>query len=51
MRVDRIDLASVTQIDAAGVDLGRIAIEQYQVGIVRPSSCDAMAPMPALAEA
>ena len=39
MRVDRLDLAGVTQIDAAGVDLCRIAIEQYQAGIVRPSSC------------
>ena len=39
MRVDRLDLAGVTQIDAAGVDLCRIAIEQYRAGIVRPSSC------------
>ena len=39
MRVDRLDLAGVTQIDAAGVDLCGIAIEQYQAGIVRPSSC------------
>lgn len=39
MRVDRLDLAGVTQIDADGVDLCRVAIEQYQAGIVRPSSC------------
>ena len=39
MRVDRLDLSGVTQIDADGMDLCRIAIEQYQAGIVRPSSC------------
>lgn len=39
LRVDRLDLAGVTQVDADGVDLCRLAIEQYRVGIVRPSSC------------
>lgn len=37
--VDRIDLSEVTRIDGEGVDLCRVAIEQYRVGFVRPSPC------------
>jgi len=39
MGVDEMDLSGVTEIDNAGLDLCRIAIEQHRVGIVRPSSC------------
>ena len=37
--VDVIDLSGVTDIDQAGVELCRIAVERHQVGFVRPSSC------------
>ena len=39
MGVDEMDLSGVTEIDSAGLDLCRIAVEQHRVGIVRPSSC------------
>lgn len=39
MGVDRLDLAAVTQIDAEGSELCRIAVEEHQVGLVRPSPC------------
>lgn len=37
--VDRLDLSAVTLIDNEGSELCRIAVEQHQVGIVRPSPC------------
>lgn len=37
--VDELDLSAVTGIDSAGLELCRIASEQYRVGIVRPSPC------------
>jgi hypothetical protein len=39
MGVDELDLSAVTDIDSAGLDLCRIAVEQHGVGIVRPSPC------------
>ena len=39
MGVDEMDLSGVTEIDSAGLDLCRIAVEQHRVGIVSPSSC------------
>jgi hypothetical protein len=37
--VDWIDLSAVTIIDDEGSELCRIAVEEHQVGIVRPSPC------------
>lgn len=39
MGVDEMDLSGVTEIDSAGIELCRIAVDQHRVGIVRPSSC------------
>ena len=39
MGVDEMDLSGVTEIDDAGIELCRIAVDQHRVGIVRPSSC------------
>lgn len=39
MGVDEMDLSGVTEIDSAGIELFRIAVDQHRVGIVRPSSC------------
>ena len=39
MGIDEMDLSGVTEIDSAGLELCRIAVDQHQVGIVRPSPC------------
>ena len=39
MGVDEMDLSGVTEIDSAGLELCRIAVDQHRVGIVRPSAC------------
>lgn len=39
MGIDEMDLSGVTDIDSAGLDLCRIAVEQHRVGIVRQSPC------------
>jgi hypothetical protein len=39
MGVDEMDLSGVTEIDSAGIELCRIAVDQHRVGIVRPSPC------------
>lgn len=39
MGVDEIDLSEVTEIDRAGLELCRVAMDQHKVGIVRPSPC------------
>ena len=37
--IDDIDLSGVTDIDAEGIDLCRIAIEKHGVAVSRPSPC------------
>lgn len=37
--VDKLDLSAVTEIDSAGLDLCRIAVEQHRVDIIEPSAC------------
>jgi len=39
MGVDKLDLSAVTEIDSAGLDLCRIAVEEHSVDIVLPSAC------------
>jgi hypothetical protein len=39
MGVDEMDLAAVTAIDSAGLELCRVAVDRHQVGIVHASSC------------
>ena len=39
MGIDDLDLSEVTELDDAGRELCRVAVEQYQVRIVRASTC------------
>ena len=39
MGVDDLDLSEVARVDGMGLELCRIAVEDYKVGIVNPSSC------------
>jgi hypothetical protein len=39
MGVDELDLSEVVRVDGMGIELCRIAVEDYKVGIVNPSAC------------
>ena len=39
MGIDDLDLSEVTEIDGAGLELCRVAVEQYRVRIIHASAC------------